>query len=233
VSKSDFRAQCLRRLKSLGGSTKKKRDAEVNRWLSQAIRAVGGRRILLYWPMGFEADIRPTIYRLRRSCELFLPFMDGVSFKMVPFRYPLERKSFGIYEPRNTYRKYTLIDVAIVPVVGVDGSLRRVGFGKGMYDRFFPTLKTKPYTIFIQSCACRTTQNVCDDYDVQGDLLITSRGVQGMRNNDVKRTTRRGGVALTSGLVGFLISKRLPPHSLICIWNRRKPKPRRSRMKRR
>ncbi|MDD5119537.1 MAG: 5-formyltetrahydrofolate cyclo-ligase, partial [Sulfuricurvum sp.] len=87
--------------------------------------------------------------------------------------------------------KYNLIDVAIVPVVGVDGSLRRVGFGKGMYDRFFPTLKTKPFTIFIQSCSCRTMQKVCDDYDVQGDLVITPHGVQSMRNTNVERTTRR------------------------------------------
>ena len=72
--------------------------------------------------------------------------MDGVSFKMVPLRLPLERKAFGIYEPRASHRKINLIDVAIVPAVGVDGSLRRIGFGKGMYDRFFPTLKTRPFT---------------------------------------------------------------------------------------
>ncbi len=191
MTKSDFRAHCLNRFKSLPENTKKMRDAKVNRALRMVLNHLEGKRILFYWPMGFEADIRKTIRSLRRENELFLPFMDGVSFKMVPFRYPLERKAFGIYEPRNSYRKYNLIDVAIVPVVGVDGSLRRVGFGKGMYDRFFPTLKTKPFTIFIQSCACQTAQDLCDDYDVQGDLLITPHGVQGMRKNNVKRITRR------------------------------------------
>lgn len=192
MSKSDFRAHCLNRLKSLSPSTKKVRDATVNSQLQQVLKALAGKRILVYWPIGFEADIRKTIRLLRRTKEVYLPFMDGVSFKMVPFRHPLECKAFGIYEPRNSYRKYNLIDVAIVPVVGVDGSLRRVGFGKGMYDRFFPTLKTKPFTIFIQSCACQTTQNVCDDYDVQGDLLITPYGAQGMRKTNVKQPTRRG-----------------------------------------
>jgi 5-formyltetrahydrofolate cyclo-ligase len=192
VSKSDFRAYCLNRLKTLPKCTKRARDAKINTTLQKILKIYSGKRILFYWPMEFEADIRKTIHALRRKKKVYLPFMDGVSFKMVPLRYPLERKAFGIYEPRDSYRKYNLIDVAIVPVVGVDGSLRRVGFGKGMYDRFFPTLKTKPFTIFIQSCACQTAQNVCDDYDVQGDLLITPYGAQSMRKTNVKQPTRRG-----------------------------------------
>ena len=182
----------MHRLKSLPECTKKVRDENINKILVEIIRVLGAKRMLFYWPMGFEADIRKSVLSLRRKHKIFLPFMDGVSFKMVPFRYPLERKTFGIYEPRNSYRKYNLIDVAIVPVVGVDLSLRRVGFGKGMYDRFFPTLKTKPFIIFVQPSSCRTMQDVCDDYDVQGDLLITPHGIQSMRKtSNVKRTTRR------------------------------------------
>ncbi|MDD5161140.1 MAG: 5-formyltetrahydrofolate cyclo-ligase [Sulfuricurvum sp.] len=192
MTKSDFRAYCLDQIKNANVSTKNYRDERVRMSLAKVLKKLGAKRILAFWPMGFEADIRKTITASRMQSEVYLPFMDGVSFKMVPFRYPLERKAFGIYEPRDSYRKYNLIDVAIVPVVGVDGSLRRIGFGKGMYDRFFPTLKSKPFTIFIQSCACQTTQKVCDDYDVQGDLLITSHGVQSMRNTNVERTTRRG-----------------------------------------
>jgi 5-formyltetrahydrofolate cyclo-ligase len=191
VTKSDFRAYCLDKMKNANASTKNYRDERVRMSLTKVLKKLKAKRILAFWPMGFEADIRKTIIASRAMSEVYLPFMDGVSFKMVPLRYPLERKAFGIYEPRDSYRKYNLIDIAIVPVVGVDGSLRRVGFGKGMYDRFFPTLKTKPFTIFIQSCSCRTMQNVCDDYDVQGDLVITPHGVQSMRNTNVKRTTRR------------------------------------------
>ncbi|MFZ2890365.1 5-formyltetrahydrofolate cyclo-ligase [Sulfuricurvum sp.] len=189
MSKSDFRADCLKRLKGLSRTTKYSRDKKVSVLLEAVIKELHPKSILMYWPMGFEVDIRKSIIKLRPKKKLFLPFMDGVSFKMVPLRYPLERKAFGIYEPPDSYRKYNLIDVAIVPVVGVDGSLRRVGFGKGMYDRFFSTLKTKPFTIFIQPSVCQTMQNVCDDYDVQGDLLITPHGIQYMRNNNVKRTT--------------------------------------------
>jgi 5-formyltetrahydrofolate cyclo-ligase len=99
--------------------------------------------------------------------------MQGESFKMVPFRLPLKKKKFGILEAGNTLRNINKIDIAIVPVVGVDGNLQRIGFGKGMYDRFFAKLKKKPYTIFIQPKLCYTNKMICDSYDVACDVLIT------------------------------------------------------------
>lgn len=167
------------------------RDAQVNHYLMEILRKEKCKRILFYWPFGFEADIRKSIWALRSKKSLYLPFMDGESFKMVPLRLPLERKAFGIYEPRFSNLNIKIIDVAIVPVVGVDGSFCRIGFGKGMYDRFFPTLKSKPLTIFIQSQLCVTEKKLCDEYDISGDLLITPRGVEANKEFHVKRTTHR------------------------------------------
>ncbi|MDP1785678.1 MAG: 5-formyltetrahydrofolate cyclo-ligase [Sulfuricurvum sp.] len=192
MTKSDFRSTCLERLRNLSTAGKLYRDARVNHYLINILRKEKGKRILFYWPFGFEADIRKTIWALRSKKSLYLPFMDGVSFKMVPLRLPLERKAFGIYEPRFSHLTIKLIDVAIVPVVGVDGSFCRIGFGKGMYDRFFPTLKAKPLTIFIQSCRCQTSVKLCDDYDISGNLLITPYGVNYNKEYNVKRTTHRG-----------------------------------------
>ena len=192
MTKSDFRTNCLKQMRSLSAHGKCYRDAQVNQYLMKFLREKKGKRILFYWPFGFEADIRKTIWSLRRKKSLYLPFMDGESFKMVPLRLPLERKAFGIYEPRFSNLNIKIIDVAIVPVVGVDGSFRRIGFGKGMYDRFFPTLKSKPLTIFIQSHPCLTVEKVCDDYDISGDLLITPHGVHSNKESCVKRTIHRG-----------------------------------------
>ena len=101
--------------------------------------------------------------------------MVGESFKMVPFRLPLKKKNFGIYEAGNTIRNINKIDIAIVPTIGVDGRLQRIGFGKGMYDRFFEKLKKRPYMIFIQPEFCYTKKIICDDYDVACDLLLTPK----------------------------------------------------------
>ncbi|MDD2830090.1 MAG: 5-formyltetrahydrofolate cyclo-ligase [Sulfuricurvum sp.] len=191
MTKSDFRSECLKRHKSLSPHTKKYRDFRVNHHLMNILRHHKGKRILFYWPFGFEADIRRTIFALRAKKTIYLPFMDDISFKMVPLRLPLEHKAFGIYEPRNSCLNIKLIDIAIVPVVGVDGSGARIGFGKGMYDRFFPTLKAKPLTIFVQSHYCYTPKLLCDDYDVRGDILITPEGIRSLKDSNVRRTTRQ------------------------------------------
>ncbi len=182
MTKSDFRTKCLKQQRNLFKEGNFYRNATVNHHLLELLGHLRGKRILVYWPFGFEADIRKTIGALRGKNVLYLPFMDDVSFKMVPFRYPLERKSFGIYEPRFSNLKIKLIDIAIVPVVGVDATGARIGFGKGMYDRFFPTLKSKPLTIFVQSSRCVTSLSVCDDYDVKGDLLVTPDGVSSSKD---------------------------------------------------
>lgn len=99
-------------------------------------------------PLGFEADIRKVTAKMRRKSSVYIPFMVGESFKMVPFRLPLKEKRFGILEAGNTIRNINKVDIVIVPTIGVDVNLQRVGFGKGMYDRFFAKLK-KDHTRFL------------------------------------------------------------------------------------
>lgn len=62
-----------------------------------------------------------------------------------------------------------------MPAIGVDVNMQRIGFGKGMYDRFFSKLKKRPYIIFIQPELCYTNKSVCDDYDIACDLLLTPK----------------------------------------------------------
>jgi len=142
--------------------------------------------------MSQESNITKTVNILRKKCDIYTPFMVEQSFKMVPFRLPLKKKKFGIYEAGNTLRDIKKIDIAIVPVVGIDGNLQRIGFGKGMYDRFFAKLKKKPYIIFVQTKICYTKESICDKYDISCDLLITPHlRVQNKEKNYVKRNTNR------------------------------------------
>jgi len=175
LSKTAFRENCIKILKNQHTHNKIYNNSILNKKLLKHIGKLKHKNILFYYPMDMEADIRKTLYKLRKKSNIFLPFMQSKSFKMVPFRLPLRRGRFGIYEARNSLRNIKNIDIAIVPVVGVDGNLQRIGFGKGMYDRFFFGLKCKPYTIFIQAKTCKTDKKVCDDYDISCNLFITPK----------------------------------------------------------
>jgi 5-formyltetrahydrofolate cyclo-ligase len=107
--------------------------------------------------------------------NLYVPFMEGKSFRLVKYRLPLRKKRFGIKEPLDS-KQYKLkkIDIAIVPIVGVDTTHRRVGFGKDIYDRFFEKNRQNiKKTVFVARELCYAKEIVTDTYDVKADMIFT------------------------------------------------------------
>lgn len=174
--KCDFRKSCIKRLEFESRFSKIYKDKKVVKKLYTLIKDYKPKRVLLYIPMDMEVDVLPLINRLRkeRECEVYVPYMIGDSFKIVKYRLPLEKKRFGIREPKNSFCKPKEIDLAIVPIVGVDGVCKRIGFGKGMYDRFFGRLGYSPKLVFTQLKLCKTSKILSNDYDIQADYIITN-----------------------------------------------------------
>jgi len=189
LSKTTFRQNCLQKLKNASKHNRLYKTSLINKKLLAVLKTKKRVKILFYYPLPMEANIIKTLNVLRQNCDIYIPFMVGESFKMVPFRLPLKKKKFGIFEAGNTHLDIKKIDIAIVPAVGVDGNLQRVGFGKGMYDRFFEKLQKRPYIIFTQLEFCYTKEFICDDYDIACDLLITPK--KDIGNKNVKRDTTR------------------------------------------
>ncbi|HEY9204109.1 5-formyltetrahydrofolate cyclo-ligase [Sulfurimonas sp.] len=190
LTKAIFRRNCLEKIKSSPIHNRFYKNAKIDAKLLEELgrfKNLKNLKILFYTSLPFEANTAKSIEKLRKKCDIFVPFMEGESFKMVPFRLPLKKKKFGIYEAGKSLRDIKKVDIAIVPVVGVDGNLQRVGFGKGMYDRFFEKLKKRPYTIFIQSEFCYTKELICDEYDITCDLIITPNITVQNKNMALKR----------------------------------------------
>ena len=173
LTKTTFRKKCLNKLQNSSQHNALYKHHLLNRKLYEILSNIENKKILFYYPLPLEANILNTLYKMRKVSDVYIPFMEGQSFKMVPFRLPLKKKKFGIYEAGNTYKNINKIDIAIIPVVGVDSKLQRVGFGKGMYDRFFEKLHKRPYTIFVQNELCFTKKSICDTHDIDCDLLLT------------------------------------------------------------
>ncbi len=174
--KSDFRKSCIKRLEFTSLFLKYYRNKIIVKKLEDFIKRSDSRNILLYIPLGIEVDVKPLIKSLRKikKREVYVPFMQGESFKIVKYRLPLHKKRFGIKEPNNSFFKARKIDLAIVPVVGIDKLGKRIGFGKGMYDRFFSNLGYKPTMVFTQLVLCKSEKILSNDYDIQADYIITN-----------------------------------------------------------
>lgn len=133
------------------------------------------KNILAFLPLKSEVNLFKIITKIRQNNNIFVPFMQGKSFKLVKYRLPLEKKNFCIKEPKNSFAKAPRVDIALIPVIGVDVKLKRVGFGKGMYDRFFEKLPYKTIMIFLQIQENYTSCEISNSHDIQADLYITPK----------------------------------------------------------
>jgi len=102
-NKLEFRAHAKERL--LTCTNTYKRDKVVCHSLLGIISLLKPQTILLYIPLALEVNIASILPILRRKHKLYVPFMEGFSFKMVKYRLPLDVKKFNIKEPENWFWK--------------------------------------------------------------------------------------------------------------------------------
>ncbi len=175
--KEKFRKKCLRAKKFNRYYISKKISAEIEKV------AKDYKKILFFIPMKNEVDIFPLLNKLRKNHTIFVPFMQDLSFKMVKYGLPLKKKKFSILEPLNKNETLEKVDLAIVPVVGIDNNFKRIGFGKGMYDRFFERLSYRPTILFVQLRPCIYSGVLSEKHDIKGDFYISYK----IRSRDVNR----------------------------------------------
>jgi len=174
--KNSFRKNCLKQLKGAQKRGRYIKDKLVISKLHRYLLENNAQDILLYLPLKMEVNLYPLIKQLRKEKKkVYVPFMEGKSFRLVKYRLPLKVKQFGIKEPHDSKQyRYKKIDVAIVPIVGVDSTFRRLGFGKGMYDRFFEKEhKNINKVVFVARELCYSKKVITDHYDVRADNIIT------------------------------------------------------------
>ncbi len=176
MDKQTFRKVCLKRLKAASTvSNRYAKDKIISEKVAKILDKERPKSILFYLPLAMEVDLTMLMLRMKKKCKIFVPFIVEESFKMVEYRLPLEKNSFGIYEPKAHNLAQKNIDLIIVPIVGMDKNRQRVGFGKGMYDRFYEKLSPKPVVVFVQREHCISRDKLCDSYDIRCDYYVTSK----------------------------------------------------------
>jgi 5-formyltetrahydrofolate cyclo-ligase len=177
MNKQNFRQICIEKLKKKKRNNSYKLDKIVVEKLSKLIDEKASRVIMLYVPLKIEINIYSLIKKLRREKKtLLVPFMEGKSFSLVKYRLPLKIKKFGVKEPHNSNNYNNKIDLAIVPIIGTDSTFRRIGFGKGFYDRFFEkNHRNIREVVFVGREHCICSEIITEEHDVKGDFYLTPK----------------------------------------------------------
>lgn len=147
---------------------------QTARLVSNLISNLNRKNVLLFAPLFYEPDLLAfRRYLCQKKCKLFLPFMVDESLKMVKLRLPFSRAKFGVREAGDSLAHTGAADVAVIPVIGADASLARIGHGKGYYDRFIGSLPRRPIIIFVSIKDLFSNLKLCEPHDIRCDFYIT------------------------------------------------------------
>jgi len=179
--KAKLKAQFRRKCRNFNPTNPYYRSRIINKYLLKLLNPY--RKILLYLPLPGEVDIKPIITQLKRRGKIVVvpAMVSPVQMKMVKFRLPTVKGRLTT-EPATVNSFTGKVEVAVIPVIGIDKTGRRVGFGKGVYDRFFSQLSYKPSVIFIQLAPCFFNRVVTDWWDLEGEFYISFKIVKRRKN---------------------------------------------------
>ena len=138
------------------------------------IKIIGG-----YFPVSYEVDDLNILKELyKKKYQISLPVVKK-NFKMDfynwSFNDPLKINQYGIPEPEKV--RLTYPDVILIPLVGFDKRLNRLGYGGGYYDRLIEKLDKKKSILKIGlALAVQKINNVpITKNDKKLDFIITDK----------------------------------------------------------
>ncbi|TKX31763.1 5-formyltetrahydrofolate cyclo-ligase [Campylobacter estrildidarum] len=167
-----------------------KQDFKIFKECFKLIKKFKTKKVLIFIPLSYEPNLIKFRHLFSKKCILFAPFMQDKSLKIVKLRLPFIKKRFGVLEPMNSFLEIK-IDLAIVPVIGIDRDLKRIGHGQGFYDRFFENLSYKPYIIFTQSIDAFSEKNITEKHDIMGEFYINPYKKYFRKENKNDRVSNR------------------------------------------
>ena len=101
------------------------------------------KRISFFAAIGAEVDVTPIVPALVEiGAEIYFPRVEGerIAFRRASLE-ELSPGTWGIPEPTTTAPEAASLDVMIVPGVAFDAKCRRLGNGKGFYDRAIAAIR--------------------------------------------------------------------------------------------
>ena len=183
--KEDIRRSLLKRRRSLPEKVLKQVSREINTHLANEIQNRDLKKILLYQSIDNEPSIKETIELVwQKDIEVYIPKVISKE-KMIINRLRKNsshsKNKFGIKESNDSDTvALNEIDLAVLPLVGIDINGFRLGYGGGYYDRFFnqwSELSRKPFIIGTGYAFQILEVSFAEGHDLKYDSVITEKGV--------------------------------------------------------
>lgn len=146
-------------------------DAEILNCFLKAFSAYDS--FFIYNSFGTEADTHNIIRELvKAGKKVYLPRVEGDNITAVPYG-DTETGAFGIREPVG--QAFTgEIQVTVIPLLAVNLSGARIGYGKGYYDRYLKNAQTLKVGL---GYGFQQEEFEGEAHDIPLDLFLCEKGI--------------------------------------------------------
>lgn len=185
MQKKTLRRYALSIRRSLSQEIIKRKSGKIQEKLFNLPLFKGAGVILFYISLPDEVQTYKMIKdSLRIGKRVAVPAVNLEKREIIPFElknpgFKLVSGPFGIPQPRESDCCPLLIediDLVVVPGVAFDKQGKRIGFGKGFYDRFLSRL-TDAKSVAL-AFECQIFDKVpCEKHDIPVDFIITEKQV--------------------------------------------------------
>ena len=179
MNKKNIRSKILEIRKN---NTNKNYKIPVDKFLSflktekYNLKNIGG-----YYPSNYEIDDLEILYLLeKKNYRILLPSIkknNQMEFYKWSYNDPLKINKYGISEPLSSKIFYP--DILIVPLVGYDNNLNRLGYGGGFYDRYIDKIEKRKKIVKIGlAFSYQKIKNIpINSHDKKLDFIMTEKGI--------------------------------------------------------
>lgn len=183
--KAELREELLERRKQLSPEVYREGSARITEHLIHHSYFKQAESVHCYFSIRERKEVDTTAIRqniLQDGKRLVVPVM-----KFSPPRlYHVEPDSIDNMEPNDwgvpepidgTEVSPAELDLVIVPMVGGDRKLNRIGYGKGFYDRFLQEVDCPVVGLCFGTCIIDEIPS--EKFDVKMDKIVTESGIMG------------------------------------------------------
>ncbi|WP_158873609.1 5-formyltetrahydrofolate cyclo-ligase [Antarcticirhabdus aurantiaca] len=182
-AKRAARAAALARREAMSVEARIEASLIVCERLLDILDPVPGTILSGFLPIRSEIDLRPamTAFASERGCRLCVPaIVEGeLQFRELLRDAPLEPQGFGTLAP-GPGAAVLDPELMLVPLSAFDRQCRRVGYGRGYYDRAIAAIRARgvvPHLVGVAFAAQEVERAPTDAFDVPLDMIVTEAGI--------------------------------------------------------
>lgn len=156
-------------------ASRKSAAAEVFERLERTAAFLLADRIMMYHSLPDELYTHDFLRKWAGKKRFYLPRINGVDLEVLPYEESrLELGTFHIEEPTgNEITDPSEIELVVVPAVAYDRKGKRLGRGKGFYDRFLK--QTKATKVGVGYEFQLVDELPTEPHDIPMDMVITQK----------------------------------------------------------